>query len=173
MTFSADDSAGRDERLVASFGLQAPTAVGNRLPAVSLSQADSILAVLARPATLPRYVHRHIKQLRIKTKQLQGDLVFGAKLPSMSLFQLANVDLPNVQSREQRQRHDSEQWMAQDHRQADPVVTIKPITIAGAGRRVVMNVGCFDAPPKSLGRRIVDDKRPVRAFFVATSIRTR
>ena len=51
--------------------------------------------------------------------------------------------------------------MAHQHRQADPVVTIEPVSIAGAWRRIVMNVGRFDAWPESLGRRIVDGQRPV------------
>src|SRR6056297_2203255 len=212
---ATDDMAGCQKGLVATFGHHAAAPIADRLPAVTASgppaQADSVLAVLARPTTLPNLVHRKIEQLGITTKprddrrpfgqqgthqclgcirtiehhdeagltaecsershylpgKVQGELMFRAEFPVIAFFECFDVNFANVQPREQRQGNPTKDWMAQHHRQADPVVPVEPISVARTRCGVVVNVGRFDAGAKSFGRRIVDRQCPETVFAVS------
>src|SRR6056297_455018 len=206
------DFTGRDERLVASLLHHASTSVRDRLPTVSPTgaslQADAVLAIFARPSTLPRLTRRNIEQFCIAAKpgyhncalskkradqrtggissvkdndksgertkslkhynhplaKLQREFVFGAKLPAIASFDRFYVDLANIQLRQQRQSDDAEQGMRKQYRQANPVMTVKPIAVARPGCRVVMNVGRLDMPPVALSWGIIDGQRPIAVW---------
>jgi hypothetical protein len=61
--------------------------------------------------------------------KIQGKFVFRAKFPVITQFQFANVTFANIEQRQQWYGDDAEQRMPDQHRQADPVMTIQPVSI--------------------------------------------